>query len=77
MLVQDLLCRLQADLHQTWHEGRGQSRKVPWGIGSHGKLPVVMAAKKANFYGQIRIAVGRTLSMMSIGTSLLKYIEIL
>ena len=58
LFVPYLLWRLQADQHQTWQEGRGQTRKTPRGTRFHGNQCVVIATKKGDFYGQIRTVVG-------------------
>ena len=46
LFVRKLLCRLQADGHQTWQEGQGRAQKKSRGTRFHGNQCVAMATKK-------------------------------
>ena len=51
LFVRKLLCRLQADGHETWQEGWGRAQKKSRGSRFHGNHHVVMATKKTVFLG--------------------------
>ena len=52
LFVRYILQRLRTDLHQTWKEGRGWTRKTPRGTRFHGNQFVAMATKKMVFLWQ-------------------------